>query len=356
MRMSESGMSGLHVFMTADAIGGVWQYALDLAEGLRLYGINTTLAVLGPEPSADQAEAAKTADVALVSTGLPLDWTADNPQDIEEAGRAISDLAAELQANIIHLNNPALAATATFTVPVIAVCHSCVATWWQAVRGDSLPDEFVWRTELVRKGYRSADRLLAPTAAFARATARSDAPSDPFVFTAGRLWDEGKNLLALDRAAAVISKPVLAAGSLCGPNGATIETHHVKTLGHLTDGQMASYLRMRPVFVSAARYEPFGLAVLEAAQAECALVLADIPTFRELWNDAAVFVQPDDDQMIAEAVERLVKDHGERQRLGAKARKNAEMYSLERMSAGVCAAYRSLLDGRDRPALKGAAA
>ena len=46
------------------------------------------------------------------------------------------------------------------------------------------------------------------------------------------------------------------------------------------------------VFVSPALYEPFGLAVLEAAQAGCALVLSDIPTFRELWDGVALFVAP----------------------------------------------------------------
>jgi hypothetical protein len=38
--------------------------------------------------------------------------------------------------------------------------------------------------------------------------------------------------------------------------------------------------------------EPFGLAVLEAAQAGCPLVLSDLPGFRELWDGAALFRRP----------------------------------------------------------------
>jgi len=39
--------------MTADAVGGVWGFALDLAAGLAARGVRTDLAVLGPGPSAE---------------------------------------------------------------------------------------------------------------------------------------------------------------------------------------------------------------------------------------------------------------------------------------------------------------
>jgi glycosyltransferase involved in cell wall biosynthesis len=368
----------LRVLMTADAVGGVWQYAVDLAQGLRPHGVSMTLAVLGPAASADQQASAQAAGVDLIDTGLPLDWTAERPAEVEEAGRAIARIAAQLQPDIVHLNSPALAASGAFSAPVVAVCHSCVATWWQAVRGGTLPEEFVWRTELVRQGYAAANMLLAPTAAFAAATAgayglkappravrngrrtmAADAPgpSAPFAFTAGRLWDEGKNLAAIDRAAARLSVPVLAAGPLHGPNGAQVQVRHVQTLGRLSDAQIAQHLKGRPVFISTALYEPFGLAVLEAAQAGCALVLSDIPTFRELWEGAAVFIRPEDDEAVARAVERLTKNADERRRLGEAARERADAYSLEAMSAGVLAAYRFLLNPTShRSPLEGAAA
>src|SRR5215213_5324757 len=228
--------------MTADAVGGVWTYTLDLARGLARHGVETTLAVLGPDPGVDQrAEADGVPGLRLLRTGLPLDWTAEEPCAVEEAGAAVAALAAEARADIVHLNSPALAAGAVFSTPIVAVCHSCVATWWRSVRSGPLPPSFAWRTDLVRKGYEAAHALVAPTAAFAALTARTyglprpplvvhngrrplDAAPCPvdgatFVFTAGRLWDGGKNLAALDRAAARLAAPVLAAGPLHGPHG-----------------------------------------------------------------------------------------------------------------------------------------
>lgn len=357
----------LRVFMTTDAVGGVWQYALDLAEGLLPHGADVTLAVLGPTPTADQQEAAQAVGINLLLTDLPLDWAAHSPDEVEAASRVLGDIAAQAEPGIVHLNNPAFAAGAIFPAPVVAVCHSCVATWWNAVRGGELPDEFVWRTDLVGRGYRAASRLLAPTRSFACSTAftyglekrpivvrngrrarpgGSNASLAPFALTVGRLWDEGKNLAAIDQAAERTSVPILAAGPLQGPNGVGIRPRNIQALGRLTDAQVARYLYTRPIFVSAARYEPFGLAVLEAAQNGCALILSDIPTFRELWDGAAIFVSPDDEREIANGIDRLAHDSELRMDLGRTAANRACAYTVEAMSAGVMAAYRSVLTSR----------
>ena len=37
--------------MTADTVGGIWDYALELAGGLSHRGIHVTLAVMGREPT-----------------------------------------------------------------------------------------------------------------------------------------------------------------------------------------------------------------------------------------------------------------------------------------------------------------
>jgi glycosyltransferase involved in cell wall biosynthesis len=178
-----------------------------------------------------------------------------------------------------------------------------------------------------------------------------------FAFTAGRLWDEGKNVAAIDRAAARLHIPILAAGDIRGPNGVFVDTDHVWVLGRINDMEIEHYLSAKPIFVSAALYEPFGLAVLEAAQAGCALVLADIPTFRELWNGAATFVTPEDDEALAKAIDNLARDTELRAHLGSLAREKAAAYTVNAMSAGVLATYRSLLPSNAcRPPVEEAAA
>jgi glycosyltransferase involved in cell wall biosynthesis len=73
-------------------------------------------------------------------------------------------------------------------------------------------------------------------------------------------------------------------------------------------------------------YEPFGLAVLEAALSGCALVLSDIATFREIWNDAAVFVDPRDPEDIAQALSRLTQDPSLRLQLAGAAMARARNF------------------------------
>src|SRR4051794_21205585 len=100
----------MRVVMTADAVGGIWQYALDLADGLSAQGVQTVLAVLGPRPGPEQQREAKAiAGLELVQTDLQLDWLAQNPSEVRHAARAVAALGHETWADLIHLNSPALA-------------------------------------------------------------------------------------------------------------------------------------------------------------------------------------------------------------------------------------------------------
>ena len=72
-----SGPSPRRILMTADAVGGVWTYAVGLAAGLAERGVETVLAVLGPQPGTEQrAAAASVPGLVLQSLPLPLDWLA----------------------------------------------------------------------------------------------------------------------------------------------------------------------------------------------------------------------------------------------------------------------------------------
>ena len=367
----------LKVLITADAVGGVWQYSLDLARGLGDLGVEVVLALLGPPPSERQlAEADAVPGLKLVETGLALDWLAEDATAVHSAGAAIARLARRHAVDLVQLNTPALAAEADFPVPVVAVQHSCVATWWEAVHGTELPEDFAWRTELVRAGLERAQAVVTPTSAFGEATRRCyglrEAPrtvyngrkplplprraQHDFAFTAGRLWDEGKNLATLDASAAQISVPVRAAGPVRGPNGAAVMFENLHCLGSLGEDELARWLAAKPVFVSAALYEPFGLAVLEAAAAGCPLILSDIPTFRELWDGVAFFVAPRDERGFAVAIANLVHDDFEREMMGKAAKDRASRFTPQAMAAQMAAIYRSLLPAVQRPVLAARAA
>jgi glycosyltransferase involved in cell wall biosynthesis len=343
--------------LVTDAVGGVWVYSLELARALKPLGIEAVLAVTGPAPTAEQREAA--ADLPLIDTGLPIEWLDTSEDEIARAGEELARLATREGADIVQTSSAAHLAGAWFDCPTIAVQHSCVASWWEAVKTDPLPTDFEWRRALVARGLRRADVVVAPSRAFAEATRHayalerpvlavhngrtqthvSDLPQGDFAFTAGRLWDEGKNAETLDKAAALIGVPLQAAGATHGPNGTSFGPENLIALGELSEERIAGVLAARPVFASAALYEPFGLSVLEAAQAGCALVLSDIPTHRELWGGAAAFVDANDSAAFADAIGRLVHDQDERSRLGDRARARARQYSPERMAGGMAEIY-----------------
>ena len=94
------------------------------------------------------------------------------------------------------------------------------------------------------------------------------------------------------------------------------------------------------VFAHPARYEPFGLAPLEAARAGCALVLGDIPSLRENWDAAALFVPPGDTQALTQALADLCANGSRREELAARAHERAQHFTPRRMAAGYREAYR----------------
>ena len=365
-------MSGTRLLLVTDAVGGVWVYSLELARALKPFGIETVLAVMGPSPNPAQREEA--GGFRLIDTGLPLEWLDTSPGEILRAGKAIAEIADDEGADVVQTSSAALLAGGSFDCATIAVQHSCVASWWAAVKGTPLPPEFQWRRELVERGLQQASAVVAPSIAFAAETARiydvpvpvnavhngrrsmtfGRVPQGEFVLTASRLWDEAKNVATLDAAAGRIGIPFQAAGPTDGPNGAAIRLQHLQALGEISPTRMAGLLSARPVYASAALYEPFGLAALEAAQAGCALVLSDIPSHREIWSGAALFVSARDADAFAGAIQDLFDDPDERQQLGQLALARSQLYSPERMARGMTDIYARVT--RTQPQLMAGAA
>jgi glycogen(starch) synthase len=113
----------------------------------------------------------------------------------------------------------------------------------------------------------------------------------------------------------------------------------VRPLGKLSEAELGGWLSRAAVFALPARYEPFGLCALEAAMSGCALVLGDIPSLREVWQDAAVFVPPDRPGALEAALQRLIADPVLRAATAARCRRRAGRFTLSKMARGYLELY-----------------
>jgi glycogen(starch) synthase len=166
---------------------------------------------------------------------------------------------------------------------------------------------------------------------------------EPFVLAAGRMWDEAKNLAALARAALRLRWPVYVAGECRSPDGMCRDPDTLHALGLLDARQLADWMARASIFALPAYYEPFGLAVLEAALAGCALVLGDIASLREVWGGAALYVPPADNTALAATLHRLVDDALLRRALASAAQRRARLLGTARMARHYHAAYSTLI-------------
>jgi glycogen synthase len=327
----------MKVLMTADAVGGVWTYARDLADAL---AADVVIATMGPPP-------AERPDDVVVST-YALEWEDEPWDDVDRAGAWLLELEEELRPDVIHLNGYAHGVL-PWRAPVVMAAHSDVCSWWLAVHGEPAPARYDAYRSAVAGGLRAAGVLVAPTAAVLADLERSfqlprtslvvpngsslvpaPAEKEPLVAALGRFHDRAKNLAAIERARTGCPWPILTGGE-----GAT--------LGRLGREDVRALLARASVFAAPAWYEPFGLGILEAARSACALVLGDLPSLRELWEGAALFVPPADDGALAAALQLLARDEELRTELAGRARRRSARYTVERMARGYAAVYDGLL-------------
>ncbi len=318
-------------------------------------------------PPRRRSSARPTRWASCVWSDLPLDWTAAEPQALAEVPVAIADAADAAQADVVQVNLPSQAAGLATSRPVLAVAHSCVASWFRVVRGTGVPSDWHWQQELTARGLARADAVAAPSRSHAdlmarcypglgpvevvaNATGRAPAPAprQPFAYAAARWWDDGKNAALLDAAAGLAAWPVIALGATEGPQGQTFRFRHARASGAASHAEVRRTAVEAGVFVSPSLYEPFGLATLEAAQAGAALVLADIPTYRELWDGAALFADPQDPAAFAAALDRLADDAPLRRDLSARAGARAARCTPERQARAMLALYDRIMPAKAR--------
>jgi glycosyltransferase involved in cell wall biosynthesis len=297
------------------------------------------------------------APVRVIETDLALEWQDPEGRTLPRAREFLGTIERRIKPDIVHLNSYR-EATFDWHAPVVVVAHSCVNSWAIACDDGAFLSEPGWRnySKLVGGGLDSADQWVSPTQAFCEtvrdlyhprkrgivirngAAPAGAQPKGPLILAAGRMWDAAKNLVVLAEAGKGLDWPVCVAGA----TAAGMPPCGIELLGELSHRELGGLMRQAAIFVSPARYEPFGLSVLEAAGAGCALVLSDIPTFRELWDGAALFVAPEDAGGLRTALCDLCRDQEQRSRLQRAAVARARRYSMQSMADAYMRLYRSL--------------
>jgi glycosyltransferase involved in cell wall biosynthesis len=357
------------ILMTADAVGGVWSYATSLSRELCRRGFKVTLMTLGPTPRSDQlCELTDIQGLAFEPTDLALEWMDPEAANFDRALERLTEIERRVEPDIVHLNG-FREAQGDWNARRLVVAHSCVRSWWLACRGEE-PSEPSWVEYIanVRGGLAVADAWVAPSAAFRDVIAKLYAPpiagrviwngvdgctasgrKQPFILAAGRLWDEAKNLLILDRIAPRLPWPIRLAGACASPDHLnSIATSRLEHLGELSREALRAEMAHASILVAPSLYEPFGLTVLEAARAGCALVLSDSPSLRELWGGAALFVDPRDDRQLQNALASLIRDGTRLRHFQRRAIERSQRYSLAAMADSYAALYGEL--ARTEPA------
>ncbi|HUR46900.1 MAG TPA: glycosyltransferase family 4 protein [Candidatus Saccharimonadales bacterium] len=350
--------------MTADTIGGVWTYSLELARALEGSGIEIILATMGaPLTDAQRAETKLISGLEVHSTNYRLEWMEHPWEDVAKAGHWLLALEERFQPDIIHLNGYAHGAL-PWSAPVVVVAHSCVLSWWRAVKREEPPDSLNHYREKVLAGLRGADLIVAPTQSMlteveaiygkirngrvihnGQVLSRPEGASkEAFIFSAGRLWDEAKNVSLLAAIAPRLSWPVYLAGEQNHPDGnAGVKHENVNLLGRLSLKEMEAMYGRASIYALPARYEPFGLSALEAALAGSALVLGNIPSLREVWGHAAIFASPDDPEAWEMELKKLIADRTLMSDMATAACRRAVEYSTEKMGSEYLSAYTALI-------------
>ncbi len=361
----------MHVLVTADTLGGVWTYTRELVTGLAQRGIGVTLVSFGEIPGPAQLRWMDGLHgVDLHPTGFRLEWMQDSADDLRSSAEYLQQVIGETAPDLLHLNQYHYGSLDT-GLPKIVVAHSDVVSWWVAVHGCE-PENNNWigsYRDIVSRGLAGADAVVAPTrwmlqqlAAYYLEPARAQViyngrnpllfnpyvSKEDLVLSIARIWDAGKNVTLL--AERDHNLPVLIAGSDQHPDEAfrgklqRAAGLGVRFCGPQSEEQLRLLYSRASMYTVTSRYEPFGLAPVEAALSRCAIIANDLPSLREVWGDAASYFRRNDAGDLARTIARLQSDQEQRQTYANLAyRRVRERFTAARMVNEYVDLYRSLV-------------
>lgn len=172
----------------------------------------------------------------------------------------------------------------------------------------------------------------------------------PFVLSVGTL-EPRKNTGRLIRAFRRIAPQVPHSLVLAGPTGWGVRDltaelaeppGRIVRTGGLSPDQLDALYRSADVFAYPSLYEGFGVPVLEAMLRGLPVVGSTTPAVAETAGDAALLVDPTDEEAIADGLRRILTDPALGNDLRAKGRERAAGFSWDRTAAETVRVYRSV--------------
>jgi glycosyltransferase involved in cell wall biosynthesis len=274
----------------------------------------------------------------------------NNERAYRDAAPRLLQLVKEFGAELVHSNQFCFGAL-PIDIRKMVTAHSDVFSWAGACRNGVLErSEWLSRySALVSKGLREADAIVAPTRWMAASLSghfplsrepqvipngrtlppAPDGSSKLQAVTAGRLWDEAKNIAMLDEVESPF--PLFVAGDTKhGSASLTGSLGNMTWLGPLNTDDLLALFGESAIYICTSKYEPFGLAPLEAALCGCAVLAFDIPSLREVWDGSALYFE---DASSLTALLRELQDTPHQLEAARQASlSRAGMFTAERMS------------------------
>ena len=360
----------MRVLLTTDTVGGVWTYTKELTRGLLEGGHAVALVSFGRAPSKEQSawccrmETLYGDSFRYVAPTIALEWMENNEQAYADGEEVLLRMAREFGAELLHSNQFCFGALPV-GIPKLVAAHSDVLSWARACRPGPLPAS-AWLARyvaLVQRGLGSADAIVAPTKWMLDALMRSFKlkgraeviPNGRSLdlelvqprrtlqaVTAGRLWDEGKGVASLLEMQSPM--PILIVGEMRERMNLPESAKSVVMRGPLAADELLRVFQRSALYLVTSRYEPFGLAPLEAALCGCGVVARDLASLREVWADGAVYFQ--DSEELEHLLRQLTDDAPRLGELQRRSRQRALQYDRATMTGAYLQLYGHMLTNR----------
>ncbi|MCD6450968.1 MAG: glycosyltransferase family 4 protein [Acidobacteria bacterium] len=117
----------------------------------------------------------------------------------------------------------------------------------------------------------------------------------------------------------------------------------VRFFGYTERGELKGLYQLAEILVFPSLYEGFGLPPLEAMAVGTPVVASNVSSIPEVVGDAALLVDPRDEEMIAKGILRLLNERGLKQDLIEKGKKRAKIFSWRKTAELTLEVYNQVL-------------